>query len=166
MRVVQSGTHGLPDTGVFVHLDDIAAFVEEATDDALLADLLWGLTLVDWAAVQQSDLPPTPKEVQVVPSSLYALLKLCLRQRRKNEDAIPIVSAIHWRAALGDGTAASALAARRLRASGFAPAVECVPLNGTIARRTAAALLFPLSSGQIEILQKSVLRKNLDPANS
>jgi CRISPR-associated protein Csx17 len=166
MRAVQAGTRGFPDTSVFIHLNDIAAFVEEATDDALLADLLWGLNLVDWVSVQRSDLPPSPEEAQVVPSSLYALLKLCLRQRRRDEDAIPIVSAIHWRAAQGDGTAASALAARRLRASGFAPAVECVPLNGTIARRTAAALLFPLSSGQIEILQKFVLRENLDPANS
>jgi CRISPR-associated protein Csx17 len=166
MRAVQAGSRGLPDTGVFVHLDDIAAFVEKATDDALLADLLWGLNLVDWAAVQRSDLPPSPEKTQVVPSSLYALLKLCLRQRRGDEDAIPIISAIHWRAAQGDGTAASALAARRLRASGFAPAIECVPLNGTIARRTAAALLFPLGSGQIEILQRSVLRENLNPANS
>jgi CRISPR-associated protein Csx17 len=134
-------------------------------DDALVADLLWGLCLVDWAAVQPSDLPPSPEEPQVVPSSLYALLKLCLRQQRKDEDAIPIVSGIYWRAAQGDGAAASALAVRRLRASGFAPAVECVPLDGAIARRTAAALLFPLSSGQIKILQKSVLRENLDPTN-
>jgi CRISPR-associated protein Csx17 len=165
MRAVQSGTRSLPDAGVLIHLDDIAAFIEKATDDTLVADLLWGLNLVDWAAVQRSDLPSIPEETQVVPSSLYALLKLCLRQRRKDEDAIPIVSAIHWRAAQGDGTTASALAVRRLRASGLTAAVECVPLNGAIARRTAAALLFPLSSGQIEILQKSVLRENLDPAN-
>jgi CRISPR-associated protein Csx17 len=165
IRAVQFGARGLPDSSAFVHLADIAAFIEGATDDALLSKLLWGLGLVDWAAVQRDDLPRAPEEAQVGPSSLYALLKLCLRKPGQDEDPIPIVSAIHLRATQGDGAAASAIAARRLRASGLAPAVQCVPLNGAVVRRTAAALLFPLSSRQIEILQNSVLRATSDATN-
>ena len=71
---------------------------------------------------------------------------------------------IHRRAARGDGMAASELAARRLRASGFAPAVEKIPIAGELARRTAAALLFPLRNFQIEILRKTILRPELEPA--
>ena len=35
-------------------LDDLAEFVEGRTDNTLLADLLWGLSLIDWSAAVRS----------------------------------------------------------------------------------------------------------------
>jgi CRISPR-associated protein Csx17 len=162
IHAIRTGTRGLPDTSAWVHLSDIAAFIDGETDDGLLADLLWGMSFIDWPAVQPGDLPRR-KDEQLVPSSLYAMLKLALHRPAADEEAVPLVPAIHQWAAQGDGTRSSRFAARRLRASGFAPAVQTIPLSGPTVQRTAAALLFPLSSGTIEILQKAVLRPQLQP---
>ena len=58
----------------------------------------------------------------------------------------------------GDGAAASLLAARRLRASGFPPALREIPLRGEVVQRTAAALLFPLAPREWTNLRATVLR--------
>lgn len=58
----------------------------------------------------------------------------------------------------GDGKAASELAAQRLRASGQAPLVASLPVAGDVARRTAAAMLFPIGSRDFVLLEKSILR--------
>ncbi len=59
----------------------------------------------------------------------------------------------------GDGEAASERAARRLRASGQAPLVQILPVSGAIARRTAAAMLFPISLRDFRLVEKAILQK-------
>jgi len=59
----------------------------------------------------------------------------------------------------GDGKAASELAARRLRASGKAPLVKDLPVSGDIARRTAAAILFPISHRDFHLLEHMILKQ-------
>jgi CRISPR-associated protein Csx17 len=59
----------------------------------------------------------------------------------------------------GDGKAASELAARRLRASGKAPLVKDLPVTGDIARRTAAAILFPISHRDFRLLERVILKQ-------
>ena len=138
----QAGARGWPDWSPrYASLKDITAFIEGRTDDTLIADLLWGLSLIDWQMVEKETLETT-SESEFVPSSFYALLKLCFRPKGKNK-AIPLVPAIHHRAHSGDGLAASQLAARRLRGSGYPPLIEKLPVAASVARRTAAALLFP-----------------------
>jgi CRISPR-associated protein Csx17 len=155
IRAEKAGTGGLPETArCYTSVADIAAFIEGETDDTLLADLLWGLCLIDWSAVTESAPPPG---VCASPA-LYALLKLCFLPQRAAEETIPLVPAIHRRAAAGDGAAASQLAARRLRASGFTPALREIPLRGAVVQRTAAALLFPLAYCEWTNLRETVLR--------
>ena len=155
LRAEQAGTGGLPDTARYwASVADIAAFIEGETDDALLADLLWGLCLVDWPAVTGSALPPGSSN----PPALYALLKLCFPPQHAAGEKIPLVQAIHRRAAAGDGALASQLAARRLRASGFPPALREIPLRGEVVQRTAAALLFPIAHRDWTNLRETVLR--------
>jgi CRISPR-associated protein Csx17 len=158
MRVAQSGAKGWPDTSPrFARLDDITCFIEGRTNDALLADLIWGLSLLDWQQVKQS--PPEFREIpEAIPSSFYALLRLCFRPASGKDDAIPLVPAILNRAMNGDGKAASELAARRLRASGKAPLVDELPVAGDIARRTAAAMLFPISPQDFGLLEHNILK--------
>jgi CRISPR-associated protein Csx17 len=57
-----------------------------------------------------------------------------------------------------DGQAASELAARRLRGSGKAPLVKDLPVSGDIARRTAAAILFPIAPQDFCPLECSILQ--------
>jgi CRISPR-associated protein Csx17 len=159
MRIAQSGAQGWPDTSPrFARLDDIADFIEGRTNDTLLADLIWGLSLLDWQGVKP--LSPECREApEAIPSSFYALLRLCFRPANGKDDTIPLVPAILHRSMNGDGQAASALAARRLRASGQAPLVDDLPVCGATARRTAAAMLFPIARKEFMQLERSLLKQ-------
>ena len=102
MRVGQSGAKGWPDESKrFAYLDDITAFIEGRTNDDLLADLIWGLSLLDWQKVK-----PLPSEFrgvqEAIPSSFYAMLRLCFRPYDGMDDAIPLVPAILQRAMNSD----------------------------------------------------------------
>ncbi len=130
-------------------LADIKAFIEGQTDDALLADLLWSMSLIDW-----KDKPgslPGAHERQPVPPTFYALLKLCFPPAKKELPEgilqVPAVQAIHRLAASGIGEQAATLAFRRLRASGYQPKIKALPVQEVQSRRTAAALLFPVHAG-------------------
>jgi CRISPR-associated protein Csx17 len=94
----------------------------------------------------------------MTPSSFYALLKLCFSPARASEVAIPVVPEILHRAISGDGASASILAARRLRGSGRAPLISKLPVSGDLARRTAAAILFPISNRDQRFLEQSILK--------
>lgn len=166
MRTQQAGVAGWQDRSpIAARLEDITAFIERRTDDALLVDLLWGLSLLDWQQVDQQQ-QESDVEERAVPSALYALLKLCFHPARKDEDAIPLVPDIARRAMQGDGVGASTVAARRLRASGLAPLVTELPVSNASVRRTAAALLFPISSRDRWLLQRAIIHEptNLEHA--
>ena len=180
VRTEKSGARGWPDWSPRpAALADITAFIEGRTNDALLADLIWGLSLVDWESIIRDErrtattasaetaLPEhganatggadsvdagtaSDSEQRVVPSSFYALLRLCFCRSSGKDDAVPLVPAILQRAMNGNGKAASELAARRLRASGKAPIVRNLPVGGDAARRTAAAVLFPIAPRDFE----------------
>lgn len=159
LRVAQAGVNGWPDWSPrYARLGDVAAFIENRTDDGLLADLIWSLSLVDGEKIGGDTVEADDADGNV-PSSFYALLKLCFRRSEKNEHAIPLVPAIHHRARSGDGLAASQLAARRLRGSGYAPLVGELPVAAQVARRTAAALLFPISPRDLSRLEQTILRQ-------
>lgn len=159
MRVGQSGANGWPDDSPrFARLDDITDFIEGRTNDALLADLIWGLSLLDWQPVRRLSLE-SHETPDAVPSSFYAMLRLCFRPASGTDAAIPVVPAILQRAMNGDGKTASELAARRLRASGIAPLVKDLPVGGDTARRTAAAMLFPITSHDFQLLERNILQQ-------
>jgi CRISPR-associated protein Csx17 len=174
IRVEKSGARGWPDWSPHTaSLDDITQFIEGRTDDALLADLLWGLSLIDWEKIVREErasrletenqretwTPPGDGPQHAVPSSLYALLRLCFQRASGSDPAIPLVPSIHLRAAQRQGEAASELAARRLRGSGYAPLVACIPVNGEPARRTAAALIFPINPRDFRVLENTILHQ-------
>ena len=158
VRVERSGARGWPDWSPRpATLADITAFIERRTNDTLLADLIWGLSLVDWAHIEE--VRNTESAEEAIPSSFYALLRLCFRRAGKDEEAIPLVPAILHRAINGQGKESSVLATRRLRASGRAPLVDELPVSGDIARRTAAAILFPISPRDFRLLEQMALKQ-------
>jgi CRISPR-associated protein Csx17 len=189
VRAEKSGARGWPDWSPRpAGLSDITAFIEHRTNDALLADLIWGLSLVDWESIirderrmaesaltefalpeEEADAMREDNSVETktasdydhcaVPSSFYALLRLCFRRSNRKDDAIPLVPTILHRAMNGDGKAASELAARRLQGSGKAPLIKDLPVSGAIARRTTAAMLFPIAPQDFRHLERNILKQ-------
>lgn len=153
-------------SGLWASLSDIKIFIEGGTNDALLSDLLWSMSLVDWR--DPSNLPPGPMEREPVPPTCYAMLKLCFPLRSKplpeGVQAIPVVPGIHRHAAQGHGAHATAMALRRLRASGYRPAVARLEVQGDNAKRTAAALLFPISDQALLAILRQTTRPEKKPA--
>ena len=125
---------------------DISAFIEGRIDEARFAELLWGLSLIDFSGdSMHGHLPTAPINPRdEVPPALYAQLKLCFAGRLPNEKRIPIEPIIFNLAANGDGARASTQALRRLHGSNIPVTPIHIPLTGDTVRRTAAALLFPL----------------------
>jgi CRISPR-associated protein Csx17 len=167
------GLEGLPLESHFsAGAEDVAAFLNQQTDDARTEEWLWGLMLIDLGQAKHTDLAPmtAPEIPQPLPRA-YALLKLLFLPRYhalQTEGGQPIkpepTLLSHLRAQRLPE--ACQLAARRLRASGHGPMPG--PMSGGRARlpdfsmpkpmldRMAAALLIPVS--QPERLQTLVLR--------
>lgn len=151
-------------------LEAISQFIAGETDDERIEELLWGLQLIDPRQVYQKqkkdivDAPPLPRA--------YALLKLLFLPRPLNtaggeitirpEPAIlPLVRAHR----VDD---ASAIAMRRLRASGLPPIPHRSGNQGSRDRewyasginpmRLAAALLIPVSRFSEDVLTSMVIR--------
>ena len=161
-RLVLATKEGLdswPDTGRAVAgLGDITAFIEGRVDSKRFADLLWGFCLLDWPQVSYDATPANKSEDPTFPGVSFALMKLCHAGSSVREVAIPLTPTIHQQAVNGNGAAATQSAARRLLASGLAPALHQVHLLGPSIKRAAAALLFPLSHSDLNALADAVLR--------
>lgn len=138
-------------------LSDISALLQGAINPSQIGDILWGLTLIDWHGLNV-----TPKlirdESDLTPDALYAILKLCFAGTTVHDFGIPIIPAILNRTSHGDAEEASRLAIRRLRSSGFTPAIDSVSTSQEHSYRTAAALIFPISSTAVASLAGQVLR--------
>lgn len=155
----KTGSHAWPDTGRrFATLSDIAAFIEGRINLARFAELLWGLALLDWPQIPHAPWPQSERDGETFPGAAYALLKLCFAGARVRDVDVPLVPVTYQRAGAGQGAMATQLAARRLRASGLAPAVARVEQEGPAIERTAAALLFPVAQADLHALADAVLR--------
>ena len=158
-RAVQSGLGTYPDRGWGASLGDIADFIEARVDEQRLVDLLWGCLLIDWPKVEYADLPANRREPRTpMPSAAYALLKLCLAGHPVRRVEVPLAPEAHRLMAAGLGGRATEHAVRRLRGSGLTPAVLPFQIADGLARRTAAASLFPLSGGDVGLLTQLALR--------
>lgn len=147
--------------GLTADLGDVAEFIEGHVDDRLLDELLWGCALLDWAAIEArtSPLASRPTADEPWPGAFYSLLALCFAGTLVRGIEVPVVPMIHRLAASGRSAEASQQAVRRLRASGLAPLVPLVSVSGHLARRVAAAIVFPLGPESIERLARRVLQR-------
>jgi CRISPR-associated protein Csx17 len=138
---------------------DIAAFIEGRIDEKRFAQLLWGLCLVDFSgeSFSKETMPerPSTETQQELPPAFYAQLKLCFA-RLPDDKKVPIEPIIFNLAASGDGERASRQALRRLHGSNITVMQISIPLSGEAARRSAAALLFPLWNSQLAVVGEIV----------
>lgn len=137
-----------------VSLAAVSKFIDGQTDDAKLERILRGLAIVDFRGS-----PSSTNESQDSPSidCTYALLSLAHRRIPKAGVPIPRTPGLVRRIAAGDCAGATALAARRLRGSGYSPRVGRIAAPMARALRIAAALMFPLSERALRALAKRVL---------
>jgi CRISPR-associated protein Csx17 len=138
---------------------DIAAFIEGRIDEARFAQLLWGLSLVNFSAPPTRDNMPASPDIVAeheTPPAFYAQLKLCFAARLPDDKEVPVEPSIFNLAASGDGARASAQALRRLHGSSIPVTHIHIPLQGEAARRSAAALLFPLWGRQLAAVGRAV----------
>lgn len=146
----------------FARPSSIAQFLEGATDDARIARLARALSLVKIPPQLAAEGRPaadsdrsaeTFKNACAKLPALFVLPRLALAGRLPGYDeAIPRLVAILRRGASGDGAAATRLAANRLRASGYSPALSEVPAKGSAVQRALAATLFPVEPETLGIL--------------
>lgn len=163
IRSVQSGADTYPDRSIInAEIGDIADFIEGRIDLQRVTDLLWGLMLLDWSVVTENALTGRDRSDAIFPGAGYGLMKLCFPGREVRGVKIPLVPEIHWKASHGDGAGATQLAVRRLRGSGLTVPVESVYISRELTRRTAAALLFPVSDKQITHLANRVLGRSAE----
>jgi CRISPR-associated protein Csx17 len=148
----------LPLAGTYpARLDEVSAFLFGEVNERKLEALLWGLN-----AVRLETGRPASDRRAVLPAS-YSLLKLVhlphpLRPAPEAEPvALPHEPEIVRLASAGRLAEATRLAARRLRGSGLRPAVGTTCEEPGLARRIAAALLFPLSEEAVQRLSEQVL---------
>lgn len=137
---------------------DIAAFIEGRIDETRFAQLLWGLSLVDFSSEAKGGGMPAPPQgaFEETPPAFYAQLKLCFAGSLPDDKRVPIEPTIFNLAASGDGTRASIQALHRLHGSNIPVTHIHIPLDGNAARRSAAALLFPLWNTQLAAVGTAV----------
>jgi len=182
VRLVTSGAATYDDFGtVGSDLGAVADFIEGRVDEALVADLLWGCVLIHPYQIRGRLLTAPTARRGTLPGSFYALLKLCFpnpsserplpaedESRRQQEapaeagNPVPMVPRIHRLAALGMGSEAARAAIQRLRASGPAPRVRDLAIDGELARRTAAAVVFPIPGREVDRLRRTFLALRSD----
>lgn len=167
----RSGMRGLPlDATRPASIADVIGFIEGDLVERKIEDLLWGLNAVRWGApVDHRPLPSNIKPLELLLPAGYALLKLTHLPWSLplpwSRESLPIRHDPESLAlaAAGRMEAATAVASRRLRASGLTALLERAPTDATLARRIAAAILFPVSRLSAARLVDAIVRPPREP---
>ena len=162
VQAIQSETGSYPDRGrINADFGDIADFIEGKVDIQRIVDMLWGLILVDWSAVDANPLADRNNANSIFPCAVYGLLKLCSPGGKFYGVDVPLVHEIHRRASIGDGDGATQLAARRLRGCNLSPSFQHIEMSRSLVQKTGAALLFPVGERQLAMIADRVLRSQI-----
>ncbi len=181
-RIVEAVRLGAADDGVLTFPDraacaaslgDVAAFLNHNTDDRRLAELLRGLTLLDWSHDETKQVARRigRGEREPVPDATFSLLKLCHTHLAVPHGSFECQVKLDPRIArlLSAGRVADAiqLAAQRLRGSGLPPAFTLAGRGSVSGQRLLASLLFPISDfpkgrSDIDRLAHRVLQRTSD----
>jgi CRISPR-associated protein Csx17 len=145
-------------------LGDVAAFIAGATDDRLLEDLLFASTWIDWSRSDRAIAVPRDRDVLPRAYALFALLLLPEGLPNGSERVIirpePQILPLLRVGRIGD---AAAIAARRLRSSGFEPRTAVPPgmRDAELGRRIAGSLLFHTGAA-VDLARMALLPNDFD----
>jgi len=159
IMAVQSGATSYSDRAMInTDIGDITDFLEGRINVQRMADLLWGLILIDWPSVTGSPLIKRNRVDSVFPGACYGVLKLCYPGGRVRNIDIPLVPEIHMKASAGDSYDATQLAVRRLKSCGLSITLGNIAMSSSLLQRIAAALLFPIDEYELEKIANRVLK--------
>lgn len=141
----------------FVRAASLERFLDGDVDDRLMARWARALSLLELPPdADRSALPPSgPTYASVVARWPVSFGLPCLAlagHAPRSDDPMPRLPALLRRGETGDGHAVSRLAAQRLRASGFTPAVRICETQGPGVKRAVAATIFPLARPILDAL--------------
>jgi len=132
--------------GVQAGLADVMGFLRGDVDGRRVLALARPLMAVDWSATGIPAIAHTPSSE--IADAAYAVLRLVHLSEplRRGADLleVPVDPESFTRLAAGDLGKATAIALRRLRATGLMPVVRAFAGDAAFARRLAASLAFPL----------------------
>lgn len=149
---------------------DIAAFIDGRVDETRTAALTRGLAAVDWKQRDIATKGKRPDDAALpAPYSLLRLAHLSWPPPGSIEglERLPFDGSVIRTAASGRMDQAVAAAARRLRAVGVQPLISGdISVPPRLARRIAAALLFPVDGRTARRMAKDVTRSGRRPATA
>lgn len=132
---------------------DLAAFLAGEADDQRIEALTWGLCSIESLAAISA-----PSAEGCALPAVFSLCRLALDPEPKRRSELPRTPGIVGRLASGDATAATRLAIRRLRGAGLIPRCGPIDVPSALARRCAAALVFPLGRSLIAAALQQLIR--------
>ena len=171
-RIVEAGQKGLPQLplvgvpGAEASLHDISLYLAGEVDERRILELARPLMALDWSGFRSPFMRPTESGYGSL--GFYGLARLVYwpRPLSPTPDAeavgIPLDPAILARLTAGDLVRASTAAVRRLSAAGFRPHLRLVAGDAALARRIAAALVFPIRERDAIALVHRLTRPELD----
>jgi CRISPR-associated protein Csx17 len=144
-------------SAVNARFDDIARFIRGETDEAKLSRLCFELSLVDaWRLPQDLLAPKDAGHADVDPA--FALAHLCYSGQGYAGRDLPLNRDIHLLANRGDLDTALEFGGAHLRKHGFETGASEFE-SDIDSRRVAAALLFPISDDQRDVLAEAIEAK-------
>jgi CRISPR-associated protein Csx17 len=141
------------DAGVCARPLDVAAFLAGDVDDERLDALVWGLCSL--ACERSTDVQS--EEGHALPA-VFAITRLALTPHPIAGVELPHTPGVLARLAAGDAVAATRAAERRLRGAGLVARCGPISTTGYLARRAAAAQVFPLDSSTIAAMRRQIIR--------
>lgn len=159
--LIDYGRSAKQESALVKHVSDLAATENLSDQEPELLELLQGYLPYDandsYLFKQAMAQIGGYNHSRPLPDAIYSLLKLCFLPHKLFGTAIVLKPQIIRRALAGDAAEATQLAARRLRASGFKPALERAVCSARQIQRIAAAILFPIHGSAAMTLAKRVL---------
>ncbi len=134
-------------------LVDLARFIDGQLDEPRIETLTRGLSLIDWQHVR---FERASEPDFVIPSTSYALMLLArdLVLPANPDEPLPSTPGMVANAATGHVRVATGSAIRRLRGVGYVFAATEVDDDGERARRSVAALAFPVARASLDQLTR------------
>jgi CRISPR-associated protein Csx17 len=136
-----------------IKLKDVGLFISGRVDDRKVSLLSRAMMAVRWDRLKQEHLPDASQAGEAeIPDEAWLMLRLAnLSGSLKDGRDIPVEPAIIRLLQSGDATRAIEIAGRRLRSSGIRPPIQSGYADRETARRWAAALVFPLNFGRVQV---------------
>jgi CRISPR-associated protein Csx17 len=152
-RIIESGMKGqrrsrlVAAHGCGARLDDLARFLSGAVDLERLIGLARAFMAIKWDQWTRDHLPRAASSTDAPEETWLAIRLACLPWPLTKDKDIPADPRIVRLLSSAKGSRAVEIARTRLRSIGIRPPLQAGVIDADLARRSAAALAFPINRG-------------------